>query len=634
LAFQQRAVHDGGTMGEPQSILLLSLVFLGAAVIAVPLFRFAGLSAVLGYFAAGLAIGPSGFGLFTDANALRTFAELGVVMFLFVIGLELKPSKLLSMRRDILLYGLAQMVFTGVLIAGVLAFSGFAGAALVAVAFAFALSATAIALQILEERGAMGSAYGQKSFAVLLFQDIAVVPFVAILPLFAVVRGKAEAGGFRSHLDEVGLAVGAVLALVLAGKFLINPFFRLLAKADAREIMTAAALLLVLGSAELMHKAGLSAALGAFIAGLMLAESNFRHQLEADIEPFRGLLLGLFFMSVGMGLDAVVIRANWPVILGGAAGLLALKITLVFALLRFGKLGFSDSLRGAVLLAPVGEFAFVILPLAAGIGLLPARTATMLAAIAALTMFFGPILAKFAEPALAWRRKRRGSAPAMEENYDGADGEVLVIGFGRFGQVVNQIFLAAERNVTVIDRNIDQIKTAARFGFKVYYGDGRRLDVLRAAGAERASVIAICVDDREAASAIAEMARRAFPAAKLIARAYDRTHALDLMERGVRAPFRETFDTALAFGREALVAMGLPEDRADDIRDDVRRRDIQRLNRQRDEGLFAGMDLLHGVKVTPEPLIAPRREGKNITQSAQDAFREQQAREGVTGESS
>ncbi|PPD16373.1 MAG: potassium transporter TrkA [Methylobacterium sp.] len=621
-------------MSEPQSILVLSLVFLGAAVIAVPAFRFAGLSAVLGYFAAGLAIGPSGFALFTEASALRSFAELGVVMFLFVIGLELKPSKLLSMRRDILLYGVAQMVFSTLLIGAILLLFGFSGAALFAVAFAFALSATAIALQILEERGAMGSAYGQKSFAVLLFQDIAVVPFVAILPLLALSRANMDAGGMMNHMPQVGLAAGAVLALVLAGRFLLNPFFRLLAKADAREIMTAAALLLVLGSAELMHKVGLSAALGAFIAGLMLAESNFRHQLEADIEPFRGLLLGLFFMSVGMGLDSAVIRANWQVILGGAAGLMLLKIVLIFVLLRLGRLAFPDAVRGAVLLSPVGEFAFVILPLAAGIGLLDTTTATILSAIAALTMFFGPLLVKFAEPALAWRKKRLGSEPAMEENYDDADGEVLVIGFGRFGQVVNQIFLAAERNVTVIDRNIDQIKTAARFGFKVYYGDGRRLDVLRAAGAENASVIAICIDDREATSAIAEMARRAFPSAKVIARAYDRTHALDLMERGVRSPFRETFDTALALGREALVAMGVPEDEADELRDDVRRRDIQRLNRQRDEGLFAGMDLLHGAKVTPEPLIAPRREGKDITKTAQDQFRELQAREGVTGESS
>ncbi|MCA3636515.1 MAG: cation:proton antiporter [Methylobacterium sp.] len=621
-------------MSEPQSILLLALVFLGAAVIAVPAFRFAGLSAVLGYFVAGLAIGPSGFGLFRDPNALRSFAELGVVMFLFVIGLELKPSKLLSMRRDILIYGVAQMVLSGVLIAAALWFLGFKGAGLAAVAFAFALSATAIALQILEERGAMGSAYGQKSFAVLLFQDIAVVPFLAILPLFALTRSKADSNGFWSHLDEIGMAAAAVLALVLAGKFLLNPFFRLLAKADAREIMTAAALLLVLGSAELMHKAGLSAALGAFLAGLMLAESNFRHQLEADIEPFRGLLLGLFFMSVGMGLDTAIIRANLPAILGGAVGLMALKTLLVFVLLRAGKLGFSNSVRGAVLLSPAGEFAFVILPLAASIGLLVGDMATIFSAIAALTMFFGPILAKLVEPALAWRKNRLGKEPSMKENFDDADGEVLVIGFGRFGQVVNQVFLAAERNVTVIDRNIDQIKTAARFGFKVFYGDGRRLDVLRAAGAERASVIAVCVDDREAASAIAEMARRAFPSAKLIARAFDRTHALDLMERGVRSPFRETFDSALAFGREALVALGVPEDEADQLRDDVRRRDIQRLNRQRDEGLFAGMDLLHVVKVTPEPLIAPRREGKDITRRDKDESREQQARDGVTGESS
>lgn len=621
-------------MAEPQSFIVLSLVFLGAAVLAVPIFRYAGLSAVLGYFVAGLAIGPSGFALFTDANALRSFAELGVVMFLFVIGLELKPSKLLSMRRDILLFGVTQMAFSGVLIAMVLWFAGFKGAALLAVAFAFALSATSIALQILEERGAMGSAYGQKSFAILLFQDIAVVPFIAVLPLLAITRGQGKDGGFLAALPEIGLAIGAMLGLVLAGRYLLNPLFRLLAKAGAREVMTAAALLLVLGSAELMHKVGLSAALGAFIAGLMLAESNFRHQLEADIEPFRGLLLGLFFMSVGMSLDAAIIRANLAVILGAAFGLIALKAALVFVMLRMGKLGFSEAARAAILLAPVGEFAFVILPLSAQFGFLPAKTATILAAIAALTMFFGPILAKLLEPVLAWRKKRRGKETAFVEDFSDAHGEILVIGFGRYGQVVNQMFLAAERDVTVIDRNIDQIRSAERFGFKVYYGDGKRLDVLRAAGAERASIIAICVDDREAASSIAEMARRAFPGAKLYARAYDRTHALDLMERGIRAPFRETFDSALAFGRDALVGLGLSEDEADELRDDVRRRDTQRLNKQRDEGIYAGMDLLHGVKVTPEPLSAPRREGRNITGKTPVARPLDGAAEGVTGESS
>ncbi|MBN8532957.1 MAG: cation:proton antiporter [Rhizobiales bacterium] len=621
-------------MAEPQSFIVLSLVFLGAAVLAVPVFRYAGLSAVLGYFVAGLAIGPSGFALFTDANALRSFAELGVVMFLFVIGLELKPSKLLSMRRDILLFGVTQMAFAGILIAIVLWFSGFAGAAMLAVAFAFALSATSIALQILDERGAMGSAYGQKSFAILLFQDIAVVPFIAVLPLLAIRKGQGNGGGVLDALPEIGLAVGAMLGLVLAGRYLLNPLFRLLAKAGAREVMTAAALLLVLGSAELMHKVGLSAALGAFIAGLMLAESNFRHQLEADIEPFRGLLLGLFFMSVGMSLDAAVIRANLAVILSAAFGLIALKAALVFIMLRMGKLGFSEAARAAILLAPVGEFAFVILPLSAQFGLLRPKTATILAAIAALTMFFGPILAKLLEPVLAWRKRRRGKETTIVEDFSEAHGEVLVIGFGRYGQVVNQMFLAAERDVTVIDRNIDQIRSAERFGFKVYYGDGRRLDVLRAAGAERASVIAICVDDREAASSIAEMARRAFPGAKLYARAYDRTHALDLMERGIRAPFRETFDSALAFGRDALMGLGLSEDEADELRDDVRRRDTQRLNKQRDEGIYAGMDLLHGVKVTPEPLSEPRREGRNITAKTPPSRSVAGAEEGVTGESS
>jgi monovalent cation:proton antiporter-2 (CPA2) family protein len=597
-------------MGEPQSFIVLSLVFLGAAVLAVPAFRLIGLSAILGYFVAGLAIGPSGFKLFNDANTLRTFAELGVVMFLFVIGLELKPSKLMSMRRDILIFGTTQMAVSAALIAIAFAFYGVKGAALGAVAFAFALSATAIALQILNERGAMATAYGQKSFAVLLFQDIAVVPFIAILPLLGSGSANMDAG-FLDRLPQIGMAVGAVVLLVLAGRYLLNPLFRLLAKADAREVMTAAALLLVLGSAELMHKVGLSAALGAFIAGLMLSESNFRHQLEADIEPFRGLLLGLFFMSVGMGLDAGVIQASAALIVGAALALIVVKIGVVYALFRGARLGFDDSLRIAVLLAPVGEFAFVILPLAASVGLISGRLGTLLAAIAALTMFLGPILAKGVEPLLDWRARRQAEeSPDVPEDFKGAEGEALVIGFGRFGQIVNQMLLAAERNVTVIDRNIDQIKTAARFGFKVYYGDGRRLDVLRAAGAERASLIAICVDDREAASLIAEMVLRAFPAAKVIARAYDRTHALDLMERGVRAPVRETFESALDFGRDTLIGLGMGEDRADEIRDDIRRRDIQRLNRQRDEGIYAGLDLLHGVKVTPEPLIEPRRRGK------------------------
>ena len=357
-------------MADPASMsaTVASLVFLGAAVVAVPVFRYAGLSAVLGYLIAGLVIGPSGLALFKDPSLLRSIAELGIVMFLFVIGLELKPSKLASMRRDILGLGLAQLVLVMLLLAPAFWFAGLSFGGTVAAAFAFALSATAIALQILDERGALASTYGQKSFAVLLFQDMAIVPFIAAMP-FLSARVRNAAGGMGEWLPDVALALGSLLALVLAGRFLLNPLFRLLARTDAREVMTAAALLVVLGAAEAMHAVGLSAALGAFVAGLLLAESNFRHQLEADIEPFRGLLLGLFFISVGMSIDAAVILANLWVILGASFGFVLAKFVLTFALLRLWKLGESDAARAAVLLATTGEFAFVILPLAGWAGM-------------------------------------------------------------------------------------------------------------------------------------------------------------------------------------------------------------------------------------------------------------------------
>jgi len=619
-------------MAEPATLsaTVSSLVLLGAAVVAVPILRFLGLSAVLGYLVAGLVIGPSGLALFTEPELLRSIAELGIVMFLFVIGLELKPSKLLSMRGDILGLGAAQLVISTVLLSLVFRFMGLSGPGLVTVAFAFALSATAIALQILDERGAMATPYGQKSFAILLFQDMAIVPAIALLPLLG--RGLANPGmGMMAHGADIAIAIGALVALILAGQFLLNPLFRLLAKTDAREVMTAAALLVVLGAAEAMHHVGLSAALGAFVAGLMLSESNFRHQLEADIEPFRGLLLGLFFISIGMGLEAKVIIANLALVIGMAGLILLIKFAMVYTLSRLAKLGVPDAARAAILLVPAGEFAFVILPLADDIGLINAKTGSILAAIAALTMFFGPLAAKGLEAVLAWRARRAPKAgQAFVEDFSGAEGEVLVIGFGRFGQVVNQMFLALEKDVTVIDRNIDQIKVAERFGFKVYYGDGRRLDVLRAAGAEKAAVIAICIDDREAVVSIVEMARRAFPQAKVYARAYDRTHALDLMERGVRSPVRETFESALAFGRDALVGLGVPEDEAEEVRLDVRRRDVARLLRQRDEGLLAGLDLLHGAGLTPEPLSAPRRKSRDLTR----AERLEADTDGVTGASS
>ncbi|MCA1998779.1 MAG: monovalent cation:proton antiporter-2 (CPA2) family protein [Hyphomicrobiales bacterium] len=619
---------DAAPLGATLSIL----VFLAAAVAAVPLFRFAGLSAVLGYLGAGLIIGPSGLGLFREPEVLRSIAEFGIVLFLFVIGLELKPSKLLSMRRDILGLGLTQVAITTLILAALLKLVLPAGAGLFVAAFAFALSATAIALQTLDERGAMSSPYGQKTFSVLLFQDLAIVPFIALLPLAG---GQAAAsGGFVEHLPDLALALGALAALVLAGRYLLNPLFRILARADAREVMTAAALLVVLGAAEAMHIVGLSAALGAFLAGLLLAESHFRHQLEADIEPFRGLLLGLFFMSVGMGIEARVVTGNLALVLGGALAILAVKAGLLYGLLRFARLGVTDSARAAVLLATIGEFSFVIVPLGAQFGLLGPREASLLTAIAALTMFFGPLAAKALEMLIARRQARAVPEEGVADNFDGATGDVLVIGFGRFGQVVNQMLLAIERNVTVIDRNIDSVKAAGTFGFKVYYGDGRRLDVLRAAGAERAGVIVICIEDSEATTMIAEMVLRSFPQARLLVRAYDRVHALDLMDRGVKAPVRETFESALILGRDALLALGVSEATAEEVRLDIRRRDTQRLLRQREEGLFGGHDLLHGIRVTPTPLSEPKRRGRDISVPPKPAPPSGTDLEGVTGASS
>ena len=369
------------------------LVFCTAAVVAVPIFRRLGQSAVLGYLAAGVVIGPSGLSLISHPETLLGVAELGVVLLLFLVGLELKVSRLLSMRRDIFGLGLAQFAVTAAAVAmaaGLVAGLSFGGA-LVAAA-ALALSATSVGLQMLEERGDLGAAYGQRSFAILLFQDLSIAPILALMPLLATAGGEAESAW---ELLLAGLRAAAALGLVYAvGRYGLNPLFRLLASSGAREVMTASALLVVLGAALVMEYAGLSMAMGAFLAGVLLAESNFRHQLEADIEPFRGILLGLFFMSVGMSIDAGIVLQQWPWLLLATAAVLVAKIAIVAVLFRLFRSPWRDAVRGGALLAPAGEFAFVLLPLGAGLALLSPLAAQFLTALAALTMFVGPLLAK------------------------------------------------------------------------------------------------------------------------------------------------------------------------------------------------------------------------------------------------
>jgi monovalent cation:proton antiporter-2 (CPA2) family protein len=591
------------------------LVFCTAAVIAVPLFRRLGQSAVLGYLAAGVVIGPAGLSLVSDPETTRGVAELGVVLLLFIVGLELNLSRLLAMKRDIFGLGLAQLGITALVIAAAASTAGLGPGGAVLAGIALALSGTAVALQMLEERGDLQSGYGQRVFAVLLFQDLSIAPILAALPLVATAGLVASEPAFEHVLDALK-AVAALLVVYLVGRYGLNPFFRLLATSGAREVMTASALLVVLGAALLMDTVGLSMAMGAFLAGVLLAESNFRHQLEADIEPFRGMLLGLFFMSVGMSIDAGVVRQDWLWLLVATPALIVAKIAIVAALFLSVRSPWRDALRAGALLAPAGEFAFVLLPLGPGYALLAPATAQFLTALSALTMFVGPLAAKGLDSALS---RLRPPQPEPElDALEGASGTVIVIGFGRFGQIVNQLLLAEGIDVTVIDKDVDRIRSAARFGFRVYYGDGTRLDVLRAAGAARAALVCVCVDDREAALKIVEILHHEFPQAHTYVRAYDRNHAIDLMNLGVDYQLRETVESALVFGRAVLEELGVDPIKAHDIVDDVRRRDIARLVMQKAEGYMSGADLLHGAHLTPEPLTGPRKRARALTEQTRE----------------
>jgi glutathione-regulated potassium-efflux system protein KefB len=603
--------------------LTFGVVLLAAAVLSVPIARRLGLSAIVAYLVAGIVIGPFGFAVFGTPESIIPVSELGVVLLLFLIGLELELGRLLAMRRAIFGLGAAQLAITSLAI-GALAYAvglvDWRGA--VVAGLALAMSATAIALQILEERGQLQHDYGQRAFAILLFQDMAVVPLLAALPLLA--RGEAGPhAGLADGLYAVALIAGAIALIVVAGRYLLNPFFRLLAQTGSREAMTAAALLVVLGAALLMQKSGMSMALGAFLAGVMLAESNYRHELEADIEPFRGLLLALFFMGIGMSIDVAVVRANIWLILAAAVVITLLKAAIVWLLFRATCGHRGDALRAGSVLTGAGEFAFVLIPLGGTLGVLDVRQASILTAIAAMTMLLGPLVASLTDALL-----RRLARPQEQEPDDFSDarGTVLVIGFGRFGQIVSQCLLAEGIDVITIDNDPDMIQQAARFGFKVYYGDGTRLDVLRAAGAVEARLVAICVDNREAASRIVDLVHADFPGTKIYVRSFDRRHSLQLIGKGVDLEVRETYESALLFGRKTLEGLGLDPERAAEVEEFVRRRDLDRLVLQQAEGITAGLDLLR-AQMAQEPLSKPARETRPLNPEAQEIVRRAPAAE-------
>lgn len=588
-------------MSTSPALTSQALLLLGGAVVAAPIFRKLGLGTVLGYLAAGIIIGPL-LHQISDGEQILGFAELGVVFLLFIIGLELKPSRLWQMRRDIFGLGTAQVLVTGATISAIVFWTGLLDwSGSIITGFGLALSSTAFALQILDENGDTNTRYGQRAFSVLLLQDLAIVPLLALIPLLALQAPEDTS----PPLQDFAVAIGAILSMVIAGRYLLNPLFQIIARTGAREVMIAAALLIVLGAATMMQLAGLSMAMGAFLAGVLLAESSYRHELEADIEPFRGLLLALFFMAVGLSLDIKVILENWHLILVAVPALMLIKALAMYALCRLTGSPHNDAVRIGLLLPQGGEFGFVLFTAASAAGVFSAGWASLLIVIVTLSMALTPAASALANFLM---QEQAEMAEELEEDFDGAGADVLMIGFSRFGQIASQILLAGGREVTIIDHSAARVRQAATFGFRIYFGDGTRLDVLRAAGIERAKIVAVCTQKREITDRIVDMVQAEYPNARIYARAYDRLHTLSLRARGVDYELRETFESGLVFGRNTLEGLGIADNEAQEIMNDIRRRDEARLAVQEAEGISAGRDMLHFEPVKPEPLIKPRRE--------------------------
>lgn len=554
------------------SFLAQAFVYLAAAVIAVPLAKRLGLGSVLGYLLAGVVIGPFGFGLVgTEGQDVLHFAEFGVVMMLFVVGLELEPALLWRLRASILGLGGLQVALTALLVTGIGVVLGLSWQASLVVGFALSLSSTAIVLQTLGEKGLLRTAGGQASFSVLLFQDIAVIPMLAIIPLLAAGTAAAGAGAESAHEGAtfVGglppvvrtlVVLAAVTGVVVAGRFLMRPLFRAIARAGLREIFTAAALLLVVGTALLMTRVGLSPALGTFLAGVVLANSEYRHELESDIEPFKGLLLGLFFIAVGASVDFALVGADPLAVAGIVTGTIALKFAVLFALARAFRLGLDQSFLLAFGLPQIGEFAFVLLSFASQEGVVgPAITGPLVAAVA-LSMAVTPVLFVFYERVIRVRfglheAPSRG-APSREADAIAEHNRVLIAGFGSFGSTVGRLLAANGVASTVLDIDSDRVELLRRLGLKVYYGDASRHDLLQTAGAAKAELLVLALDTPEKTLQLVHIARRHFPHLRILARAFDWEDAHDLYAAGVTHVYRTAFDSSLRAGTEAMRLLG------------------------------------------------------------------------------
>ena len=548
------------------SLLIQALVYLAAGVVSVPIAKRLGLGSVLGYLIAGALVGPYLLNLVGEAGDVMRFAEFGVVILLFLIGLEVRPALLWQMRNSIFGLGLAQLATSALAIGAVVLLLGLDWRVALAAGLILAMSSTAIVLQNLEEKGLRQGPVGQAAFGVLLFQDLAVIPLFALLPLLAVGAAGAGVSGHEGLLAglptwvRVLASLAAVGGVVGGGRYLIRPLFRFIAAARLREIFTASALLLVVAVAALMEAVGLSPALGAFLAGVVLAESEFRRELETDIEPFRGLLLGLFFITVGAGLNFALVAGAPVLILSLTLGLIALKFLTMWGVGMASGRSRKDAATVAVSLAQGGEFAFVLLGFAAGARVLDGQQAGIATAVVAFSMALTPLVFALYER-LVLNRRVAGVEPEHLA-FDESAPDVIVAGFGRFGQIATRLLIANDFKVVLLDSSIEQIDLIRRFGWSVHYGDATRLDLLRAAGAEKAKMLLVAIDDKDKAVELVRAATEYFPNLTILARAYDRRHAYELIEAGVDGVERETFEGALGFGRAALTRLGLSERRA------------------------------------------------------------------------
>ncbi|MGL9724564.1 glutathione-regulated potassium-efflux system protein KefB [Sodalis sp. (in: enterobacteria)] len=557
-------------MESSPSFLIAVVLFLFAAVVAVPIAQRLGIGAVLGYLAAGIAIGPWGLGFICDVDEILHFSELGVVFLMFIIGLELNPAKLWHLRHSIFGVGAAQVAITAALLGAALTFTSMRWQAALIGGIGLAMSSTAIALQLMRDKGMNRNEGGQLGFSVLLFQDMAVIPALSLIPFLS-----GGAGG-QGDWMKIGIKLAAFFGMLVGGRYLLRPLFRYIASANVREVFTAASLLLVLGAALFMDLLGLSMALGTFIAGVLLAESEYRHELEIAIEPFKGLLLGLFFISVGMALNLGILYVHVLTVLAGVAILVAIKGTVLYILARLSGLKRSVRLQFAGVLSQGGEFAFVLFSAASAQKILTGDQLSLLLVIVTLSMITTPLMMQLIDRILVRRYN------AVEEDdekpfVNDDEPQVIIVGFGRFGQVIGRLLMANKTRITVLERDISVVSLMRSYGYKVYYGDATELELLRAAGAEKASTIVVAANTPEDNMAIIHLCQQHFPHLQILARARGRVEAHELLQAGVSRFSRETFSSALELGRKVLQSLGMHPHQAYRAQQHFRRLDMRML---------------------------------------------------------